>query len=211
MPKFLYYPIVPFTITQTFGGNLATYAQFGVKGHTGIDLQAYHGQPVYASHDGMAYYEVDENQGCGVVVRTDVTYDYQGAPTHYKSIYWHLCDPKDPKYVSPVWQYGHDHNGAPLAVKAGDIVGYADNTGFSTGDHLHFGLKPQAINEDNGTWWNAEQNNGYAGAIDPTPYFNGIYATNAQYVLQQYSIYTNVLTFIRDWWTAYRAGKVNFK
>jgi len=46
---------------------------------------------------------------------------------HFQTVYYHLksvnCSTGD-------------------YVKAGDIIGYADNTGkMTTGDHLHFGLK----------------------------------------------------------------------
>jgi len=178
LEKFLFYPVEPLGINQPFGVNPATYAQFNIKGHNGIDFRAVHGQPVRAAHDGMAYWEVDDNQGCGVVIRSDKTYDYNGEQTHFKTIYWHLCASNmEPAFVSPVFMFGRDHHGAPLPVKTGDIIGFADNTGFSTGDHLHFGLKPQAMNEDNGVWYNTEQNNGFAGAIDPQPFFNGHYAS----------------------------------
>ena len=55
-------------------------------------------------------------------------------------------------------------------------MGTADNTGCSTGAHLHFGLKPIAQGENDWTWTNSEQTNGYFGAIDPAPYFVGISA-----------------------------------
>jgi len=211
MPKFLYYPTVPFTITQPFGTNPAMYAQFGIKGHNGLDIKCYHGQPLYASHDGLAYYSVDDSEGHGVVIRTNEKYTYNGEESYFKTIYWHLCTSQEAKFASPVWRYVKDNHGAPMPVKAGDLIGFADNTGFSTGDHLHFALKPQALNEENGAFWNAAQNNGYAGAIDPMPYFNGIYATNAKYVLEIYKSNISILTFIRDWWTLYRAGKLDWQ
>jgi hypothetical protein len=45
------------------------------------------------------------------------------------------------------------------------------NTGQSTGDHLHFGRKPTYKGEQDWEWWNAEQENGYKGSIDPDSYF----------------------------------------
>jgi hypothetical protein len=116
--------------------------------------------------------ETDANQGHGFVVRTNEPFDYNGAQTYFKSIYWHLVDfATQPQFKPPI---ATDGTGTP--IKAGDLLGYADNTGVTSGDHLHFGLKPQAPGEDNGLWYNVAQNNGYLGAIDPTPYFNGLFA-----------------------------------
>ncbi len=80
-----------------------------------------------------------------------------------KSLYWHLCDPiKEPQFKSPIADKSKD-------VEMGDIIGYADSTGASTGDHLHFGMKfikgGETINKDNG----------YLGAVDPLPYFDQNY------------------------------------
>lgn len=170
MKKFeLYFPIKPWKVTQVFGVNGKYYQDNGIdiKGHNGIDLRAYHGQNVYASHDGeVTYAGVDSNEGYGVVIRTTEPVDYEGKLVYMKTIYWHLIK------IIPV-KVGQK-------VKAGDIIGYADNTGFSTGDHLHFALKPQGKGENDWTWYNTEQNNGYKGAIDPTPFFNGKYAVDVR-------------------------------
>ncbi len=161
-------PTVPFIITQRFGENGEYYRRNGINvaGHNGLDLQTGHGQPVYASHDGTAYYtDNDGMEGDGVVVVSNEKYEIDGTESLVKTIFWHLCDPhKEPQFASPVF------GKTSLAVKAGDIIGYADNTGFSSGDHLHYGLKPVAAGEKPGAWWNIRQNNGYGGAIDPFPY-----------------------------------------
>lgn len=173
----LYYPVKPIFVTQKFGetANLAYYQANGVNfaGHNGIDFMAKHGQPIYATHDGTAYYEIDQDQGHGVVLITNQQFDYLDGQAFYKSIYWHMCDStKEPQFKSPVEGTGN----SGLKISAGDLLGYADTTGLSMGDHLHFGLKPVANNEPAYTWSNIEQNNGYQGAIDPSPYFNGLYA-----------------------------------
>ncbi len=181
----LYYPTKPHYITQKFGeiSNLAYYKANGINfsGHNGIDMIAHHGQPIYASHDGVAYYEIDGSQGHGVVIRTNQTYDYLAEngsikQVYYKSIYWHMCDStKEPQYKSPIEPF-ISLNGPGKQVKAGDLIGYADSTGLSMGDHLHFGLKTVMPGEALGTWYNVNQSNGYMGAIDPDPYFNGLFA-----------------------------------
>jgi hypothetical protein len=201
MSKFqLFYPVVPFKVTQVFGVNGAFYQAHGInmKGHNGFDLMANHGQPVYASHDGIAYFETDDNQGEGVVLRTTTEYDYfsprnPSGQAYFKTVYWHLCDEqKDPRFKCPVLIYQRTHGGAGMPVNRGDLIGYADSTGLSTGDHLHWALKPirastsvspeDATDMGIGAFQNIEQLNGYLGAIDQTPYLSGKYANE---VLEQ--------------------------
>jgi len=157
-------PLKVFKVTQKFGN--INPVLYGNAGHNGIDLYAKHGTPVYASHDGFANYQVDGAGGHGVIIITDKEYNHDGGQAFFKTVYWHLVDPlKEPKYKSPI----ADKTGF-VPVKCGDIIGYADNTGKSTGSHLHYGLKPVAKGENWGVWYNVEQNNGYFGAIDPEPY-----------------------------------------
>ena len=155
MKPSLYYPIQPFVVNQAFGADVAYYQKmFGVNGHNGLDLKALHGQPIYAAHDGIANYEIDTSGGHGVVVTAD----------EYKTIYWHMVDSSiEPQFTSPI-------EGKIVAVKAGDLIGYADSTGVSSGNHLHFGFK---FIDANGATLNT--NNGFLGAVDPTPYLNGLY------------------------------------
>lgn len=152
--------------TQSFGANPTMYAKpiyGGIKGHNGIDFLASHGMPVYASHDGVASYQIDDGSGHGIVITTDKMFEYKDGQAYFKTIYWHLCDGlKEPQFKSLI------ENMTNIPVKNGDLIGHADSTGASTGDHLHFGLKPMNVNYEN-----LEQNNGYLGAINPEPYFDG--------------------------------------
>lgn len=182
----LAYPLAPLHVNQGWGVNGAYYQANGIniKGHNGLDLQAYHGQPVYASHDGVAFYEVDSSGGNGVVIITNQPYDYGQGQAYFKSIYWHLCDhEKEPKYTSQVYTLQQQGSGSSIGVpvKQGQQIGWADSTGLSSGDHLHFGLKP--VNpgvhptfgdspDMVGDYISVEPNNGYLGAIDPTPYLD---------------------------------------
>lgn len=156
-----------YTITQHFGENLIPlYAQLGLKGHNGIDAICEDRALVRAAHDGIAYTGKDSREGLGVVIITKDQREYNGSTVFFKSIYWHLL----------AWAVKDGQE-----VKVGDVIGYADNTGASTATHLHFGLKPVAKEgELPWMWYNLEQDNGYMGAIDPAPYFNGAYADKAQ-------------------------------
>lgn len=160
----LNYPLEQIRITQRFGENLNTfYKQMGLLGHNGIDYALVTGTPVYASHDGTVVFAGHDNaSGLGIVIKTDEEFDYNGKPTKFKSIYWHL-------------QEGSVLVKVDEKVKAGQQIACGNNTGMSTGSHLHFGIKPIYIGEDNYTLHNIDQNNGYFGAIDPQPFFNGIY------------------------------------
>lgn len=160
----IYTPLERTTITQGFGKDtspamLPLYKSMGLAGHNGLDYFAPDGTSVYASHDGrVTFAGYDGSGGLGVVIRTNEEFeDVEGKPTYFKSIYWHLK--KDSLLVTGSQQ-----------VVRGQKIGEADNTGMSTGSHLHYGIKPIAKGENDWTWWNTEQNNGMFGAVDPTLY-----------------------------------------
>lgn len=163
----LHWPLAqPVAITQGFGGNGEYYRKNGiqVEGHTGLDLLAYHGQPVYASHSGYASYIVDKLGGHQISIRSDYKATMFGKDTYFKTIYVHLVDPKQDKAYQP----RIPTDGSEVYVTAGQLIAFADNTGFSTGDHLHFSVKPIAKNAKG--WYNTRQDNGYRGAVDPSFY-----------------------------------------
>ena len=160
----LYNPLKRMILTQGFGREntdpnmLKAYESMGLQGHNGLDFVAWDGTPVYASHDGrVTFAGYDGSGGLGVVIRTEQQFDYNGGQVYFKTIYWHLK--KDSLKVT-----------ASQSVKKGDLIGLSDNTGMSTGSHLHFGLKPIQRGEQEWVWDNVDSANGYNGAIDPTPY-----------------------------------------
>lgn len=181
MPKLasleLFYPTDSYFVGQKFGqcspAVCAKYKEFGLKAHNGEDLHAPDGAIVRAAHDGVVTFAGEDGAGgLIVVIRTldKRVYGLNGA--YFKSIYCHLK--KNSFRVK-----------ASQKVKVGDIIALADNTGFSSGSHLHFGLKPVRPGEQDWVWDNVEQDNGYRGAIDPAPYWNKIHAKDAQTVLQK--------------------------
>lgn len=150
-------------INQGFGDKtdplmLPKYVAIGLKGHNGLDYQAIEGVPILASHDGTVVYAgLDGSNGNLIVIKTDTTFDYLEGQSYFKTFYGHL-------------QTGSFKVTAGTKVKVGQQIASSGNTGMSFGAHLHFGFKPVRQGEDEWTWFNLEQNNGYNGAIDPTPY-----------------------------------------
>ena len=183
--KFLIQPVEPFIINQAFGEDKACYNGFktisklqddicpvgyeslytraGMKGHNALDLRASTGQEVYATHNGYVdEIQTEEARGLGIGIVSDSKEFFleTASEEYYKTRYWHLKGFKVNK---------GDY------VTVGQLIAYADNTGYSSGSHLHFELKPIRVSILNGTprlIENLLQNNGYNGAINPLPYIS---------------------------------------
>lgn len=129
-----------YQISQKFGENPQIYKQFGLKGHNGCDFALPNGVEVYAALDGIVLEAKDQGKGgYGRYVRL-------GHSGGAQTLYGHFRDFEVAQGDS---------------VKKGQLLGHSDNTGFSTGPHLHFGFRPP----------NFDINNGYNGWIDPLPYW----------------------------------------
>lgn len=143
--KFESYPVpdAPRVVTQPWGANPQYYAQFGLPGHEGLDLRAPNGTRIAAVAPGTvrAVY-VDPNVAYGINVRIDHADSYQ-------TIYAHLQSASV---------------AAGSKVTAGQVVGLADNTGNSSGSHLHMTLKRvgYTYTDKYGTW--------PSNIHDPTPF-----------------------------------------
>lgn len=184
----LYFPVKPFHINQPFGYNLPCvkdfglptqeivtgvdnltcpigydklYQHWGMAGHNGIDLQAGE-QNVYAAADGVVVEkQTVPSHGLGLGILSNLPVDLGTNGIHYLKLrYWHLK-----MFFVEVGDI----------VKAGDLIGVTDNTGYSSGNHLHF--EGQLMDKDfGGHPINIQTDNGYFGAIDIFPYFNGQFA-----------------------------------
>lgn len=151
-------PVRDIHITQEFGVSFTWfdkekgkfvdfYKNLGLNGHMGIDFRAKMGCKVTAAHEGKinkAYF----NKGAGNYIEILGTGEADGYATGYA----HL-------------EEMHVKEGD--RVKAGQVIGTADNTGvYTTGDHLHFELKPvDSLGRA------TLKNNGYNGCINPAPFF----------------------------------------
>ena len=143
--------------------------ELGVQGHTGLDMNAWHGAPIYFNMDEntewRVWNEVDINGGKGVTVYSKSPVRLRDNQIAYvRARYWHLLD----SVIAD-----------EQPVKFGQLLAYADNTGASSGTHLHFDLK--LTNEGGDT---LSRDNGYHGAIDPMPWYEDTFVLNTLRVKQ---------------------------
>jgi murein DD-endopeptidase MepM/ murein hydrolase activator NlpD/uncharacterized protein YraI len=138
----LNWPVDSRRVNQLFGENPDTYRPFKLAGHEGLDLFALSGANIYAAADGeVTQAEFPKNHPYGLHVRIRHETGGQG----YQTIYAHLSEVK----VKPGQR-----------VRAGELIGLADNSGNSFGSHLHLTLKIDG-----------KKTAGYpAGIVDPWPY-----------------------------------------
>ena len=163
--KYFFQPLKPFRINQKFGENKACVSidgenrcitcdghnppsgyksLYGSQGHLGIDLACYHGQEVYCAQRGKVY-GIDTNLRSGLDVRVETEIDGQ----KFRHIYEHLLGYQ---YKIGDW------------VETGQLIGWADNTGYSSGDHLHFQIEKFI----NGVWL----------PVDPLLFLEPMFAKN---------------------------------
>ena len=120
--------------SQFFGENPQAYAKFGLLGHNGIDVPIPTGTKLYSAIDGTVTEQLNDAYGYGIYIKIE--------NNECAILYAHL--------KSTPLKVGN-------TVKAGDLVGLSNNTGNSTGPHLHFAVHPKPRDRDNG----------YNGYINP--------------------------------------------
>ncbi len=138
--RFLVWPTEHRRITQHFGANPHYYARFGLPGHEGVDITAPTGSSILCVADGVVSRVQPTPQGYNYGIHVRVK--HAGG---YETIYAHLQEAR----VTP-----------GQTVRAGDLLGLADNTGNSFGSHLHLALKQAG----------AQVGNWPYNFIDPTPF-----------------------------------------
>lgn len=162
-----------YPITQLWGENPDMYAQFGLKGHDGIDYGTPTGTEILAPHGGQILEATYDQYGYGNYIK--IENDKEG------SVLGHLQEFKV--------KAGNN-------VIEGQIIGISDNTGNSTGPHLHWGYYTKPRNRDDG----------YAGFINQLPLINqnpAIY-TEAQMTVvrldrdKNWTLYQDALTQVKQ-------------
>ena len=141
----LHYPFSGnFPVTFSFGQQSDNeeikkkFQEWGIVGHNGLDFGLSAGNEVFACDSGKVIQSGD-NGDFGISITIQHSWG--------QSVYAHLQGTK---------------------VKEGDeigvnkVIGLSGATGAAFGEHLHFAIKPN----------NPDQNNGYLGFIDPSPYLS---------------------------------------
>ena len=140
----LRYPLDKILITQNFGDRPEVYKP--LKGHMGVDFRTTWDD----SLDGKRPVYAAAN---GIVVECGD----QGDKGYGKFVRLHHIDGSETIYGHlSDWKVKVNQS-----VFVGKQIGVSGNTGFSTASHLHFGYRPDKY----------DVNNGFAGYIDPIPFF----------------------------------------
>lgn len=139
------YPLnLPFHVSQKWDEGKTYYNTIGLNGHNGWDFAVPVGTPVYATHDGVI-------QFAGIDSTMSLTVGIDSSDDRFRTLYCHLSEIKV--------KYGQK-------VQKGELIALSGNTGrYTTGPHLHFGIRPLP----------AKMDNGYNGAVNPANYFDGTY------------------------------------
>lgn len=165
MPRLeLFYPIKPLRINQVFGIQNLTYMRFGFPKHNGIDYATEPKQIAYAMCDGYVY-DTGFNDGAGFYVRmaTREKVEAEGRTEIVAFMYMHA--------ESILVKKGQE-------VRAGDPLIVCDNTGFSTGRHLH--ISAYFIGAGDMKLAVGDAKTDYC--FDFSRYYNGYFAADAQKV-----------------------------
>ena len=110
-------PIFGFVFTSAFGWRI--HPIYGdSRFHSGVDLAAPEGTPIYATRSGVVDTADYQAGGAGYYVQIN-------HGDGYRSIYMHMTH-----YIVGYGEY----------VSQGELIGYCGSTGDSTGPHLHFGI-----------------------------------------------------------------------
>lgn len=149
----------PAVVTQWYGVNKQYYSQFGLPGHEGLDMRAINGSRIFAAADGEVYRVTPNDGNYGIHVRIK----HMIGDQQFNTIYAHL-------QVANV--------AVGDRVTRGQVIGLADNTGNSSGAHLHFSLKLDGIGEgiNDGSFFPSN-------IINPVPYFSELFPGNGWQVL----------------------------
>lgn len=113
-------------INPTTGTITSRFGQRWGRAHTGVDIGAPKGTPIYAAANGTVTYSGNRNDGYGYYI---ILSNGNGITTYYAH-----CS----ELLVSAGQY----------VKQGQLIGKVGSTGNSTGNHLHFEIRVNGVAKD---------------------------------------------------------------
>lgn len=185
------YEIKPYVVSQPWGNvpidpktGKSVYAPFGFTQHNGVDVLPGIDKEVRAPFDYEVLWTEWQPNGGGNVLGVISQQEYDGPdgkPAYCLIDYLHL-----ESFVKKPGGIGYKG-------KAGDLLAYTDNTGFSTGPHTHMQYRwehkdPKATNGLRDVEVNKAHN-----SFNPEPFRTGDYARDKFFLTQQVSLYTQLL------------------
>ncbi len=96
------------------------------SGHGGVDIQSWYGAPIYAADNGVV-----KTAGWGGAYGNHVVVDHQNG---YETLYAHMAS-------TPPVSVGE-------SVEQGQVIGYEGATGNVTGEHVHFEVHQNGVQQD---------------------------------------------------------------
>lgn len=131
-------------VTQLWGENAFEYRRYktenvALRGHNGIDFGLDNGAKVLAADRGRVTAIGNDPKGYGIYIRISHRWG--------QSLYAHLQD---------YWVESGQR------VERGDTIGLSNNTGSSTGPHLHFSIRVYPF----------RRNDGWGGYTNPLPFLH---------------------------------------
>lgn len=176
----LWYPAKPYVVSQKWGIYNPAYEQFGFDKHNGEDFLM---EPDHKTHCPIpsVVEETGYNEGAGNFVRlvSQEKWLVDGVECYVGTMFMHhekiLCKKGD-------------------LLKTGDVMGIADNTGFSTGPHTHGSYyrlsRPQNLPE-----YRLDADLHTNQTFDPSPYWNKFYAQDYGLVI---GLYAQVVALLKS-------------
>lgn len=145
-------------VSSNFGYRNHPISGAGRSFHSGIDIAAARGTPVYASADGYVRSIYKTAHGYGnqiILIHSDDVSKDEVKEFASQTVRMRVCGlNKVVESQGLRTRYNHLHRFRPDLkkgdfVKKGDLLGYINSTGESTGDHLHFEVRAASVGTNN--------------------------------------------------------------
>ena len=185
----------PFDFPIVFSGNYGEIRANHFHGGLDFKTQGATGKPIKAQANGYIS-RIRVNTGSGYVL--NVTYD-----NGYYLIYRHLS-----KFVEEIdqrvkdWQYEHEQwevdiipEADEYPVKAGEVIAYSGNTGYSFGPHLHLDMVEVKTDE----------------FVDPLPFFRQAVKDHTAPSVEGFMVFPQRGKGVVDGQTASKSYAINAK